>query len=323
MTIALPALGGLVIVLWVIAIALLIAVILGFVAGVLHGLPYPINQLAGPVNSLASGISNACYQAIHITEKYVGAALHHLARYADKVWHSIETGQAYDYQAAKVAEIHAHAINRLGTRQHALARAAPTAAGQIRDLRREYNGIAHQVRDLQRELGHGIGDDVLPRIKRLEREAAQVRKQIRDVVIPAENTLTGEIGNIFDWARGKAALLGIGTFATAVAAALGLKSLSGFLCNEFRNILGRGCSGLWGGLDDLLGLFVDVLIFTNVCDILDFLSPLVSDIAAPVVTALSDVGAGLCKGGIGSPGALGGPQPTPPGFYTGTPGLPG
>lgn len=111
-------------------------------------------------------------------------------------------------------------------------------------------------------------------------------------------------------------------FLLALAGAIGQISVDAIKCTELGNLFkNRGGCSLWKDLGSLLGLF-DIFLFANACAILEFLSPFVSDVAAPIVVALTDVGAGLCKGGVGAPGLLQGQKPDIPGVYTGTPGLP-
>ena len=134
----------------------------------------------------------------------------------------------------------------------------------------------------EREIDH-LGDVVIP--------------GIRDIARGAET----DVSALRKWIADNIPLVGTTALVTAIAWALGQIGLGGLRCNSLLNSLNkRGC-GLWSGLEDLLGLFVDVAIFTNVCAVMDFLSPFVSEVAGPVVTALTDIGAELCKGSIGAP----------------------
>lgn len=271
----------------------------------------------GVEDAITHAINAAIGAAVRTAQKVVGVSWHWAARYSERVWHSIETGQSFNASAAKVSAVQTAGINRLGTRQHSLARAAPTTAARVKTLEREYNGIEHQIRDLQREVGKGIGNDIRLHIKALEREAANIQTQINDVVVPHENTLTGEIGNILDWAGGKASLLGIGSFAFAIASALGLNSLGGFLCNEFRNILGRGCSNLWGGLESLLSLFIDVLVLTDLCKIIPEAVTFFGLIEGEITGLISQAAQSVCASfnpNWTTPDVAPGPTPPPQAF---------
>src|SRR5438270_5715652 len=62
---------------------------------------------------------------------------------------------------------------------------------------------------------------------------------------------------------------------------------------------------------------------THVCEALLMIEPYVSDVADFLIPPLTQVGAGVCKGSIGNPAALGGTTVQIPAVYGGTPGLPG
>src|SRR2546425_7044214 len=153
----LVGLGTFALVMWVVATALAIAVIMGYIAGVLHGLPYPINQLAGPVSSLAQGISNAAGKLEAGVDHLIGASWHALARYMDRQWHHLVWSSHVLAQAAE-------SIARLFYAHHSLKAVVHKAVGQaeaflprIKTLEKEWHGIEHRVKALEREIDTGIG----------------------------------------------------------------------------------------------------------------------------------------------------------------------
>lgn len=107
------------------------------------------------------------------------------------------------------------------------------------------------------------------------------------------------------------ALLGVTGLAIAMANVFGLPN---WRCLTRGNV-GRTMRALCGTptrlLDDLLGLIADVWIVENVCTLIPLLSSAASDVAVPIVDALTVAGAGLCKG-VRKPGALQGPTATLP-----------
>jgi hypothetical protein len=164
------------------------------------------------------------------------------------------------------------------------------------------------------------GDFAIPRtwVRDVEKALQPEITTTRDL---AESATKG-VSDLWDYLRTHPWTVATDAFAAAVAVALTSLGLGGLRCPSFLNILkNRGC-GAWQGLEDVLGLLVDLFVVTHICDVLPMVDPYISDVAAPLITTLSSAGAGLCKGSIGAPGVLQGAVVTVPGFYTGTPGLP-
>lgn len=273
---------------------------------IIHGLFLLLNRIpgfsaifGGLELSIEHAINSAIGSAVHTAQEVVGVAWHHLARYTDRVWNSIVTGQSVNATAAKVAEVHAGAITKLGSRLNHFQTYQATHAARVGTLERELKGIEGEIKTLKREVGKGIGHDLRIHIKALEREVDNINTQTVPSLRAKDGTLTGELSNLYDWAKGKASLLGVGTFAFAVAAAIGLNAWNMIRCAGFGNFWNNRKCGLWSDLESLLGLFADTFLLTNICDLLPFLETAVSDVADPIVVTLTDVGAGLCSGGIG------------------------
>jgi phage-related protein len=297
-------LGILALVLWVVATALAIALIMDKLSAVLDGVPWIGGKLSGAVKSMAQIITNAAGTLESGIDKLIGASWHLLARYMDKLWHHIES------QAAITARVAEHVGNLiynhsgLSALVHRLAKAYHGIEHGIKTLTREYHGIERRVHALEKRIGKGIGHDLRAHLKALERRLGKVETQVIPAVESAETALANDISALGEYVRSNFVSVATDAVTAAVVVALGALGLGGLRCNSLLNSLkNRGC-GLWNGLEDLLGLFVDVAIFTNVCAVLDFLSPFVSDVAGPIVTALTDIGAGLCAGSIGPPPEL-------------------
>ena len=300
----LVALGTLALVLWIIAFVAALAVIIGYIAGILHGLPYPIDQLAGPVNSLSQGLSNVAGKMFSKAEQIAGGAWHAFARYLDKTWEQMEAQAHLAWAQTEILAGHIYDVTRIRKAVDSILATFRGIEHGVKDLRKLWHGIEARVKQLEHDWTKGIGHDLRLQVGHLERDLGRVEHK----VIPALEADIAHAGHditaLRKWVTDHIPLVGTAAFAGAVAWALSSIGLGGLRCPSLLNSLkNRGC-GLWNGLEDLLGLFVDVTLFTNVCAILDFVSPFVSDVAAPIVTALTDVGAGLCEGGIGAPPAL-------------------
>ena len=128
----------------------------------------------------------------------------------------------------------------------------------------------------------------------------------KDVAALRERTIALEDGAIktWDWIKAHPVGVAAGAFAAAIAAVIGAFNFGAIKCSALGNMFSkRGC-GMWGALDDLLGLLTDIAIIKEICSILPTFDSFISDLAVPAVGALTVAGAGVCSGSIGPPPAL-------------------
>lgn len=305
---ALLELSPLLIALWCLAYAAIITVLViglfRLLEGPLGRVPYVGDFLRGAAKSVAAHLSSIVGRAEGAVDSLVGAMFHALAAQWNFFWSEFKKhARLLGLLSPLVAEI--AAIVRLlrhhvADIQKGLNDLPGNIGHRLRDLERGIDRIRDRIKSLDRRITH----NVLPRLRTVEGEIGH----LEDVVIPnVRGIATGaetDLGRLRDWITKNIPLPGTLAFAGAVAVALGRLGLGGLRCSSLTNSLDRRGCGLWSGLDDLLGLFIDVAIFTNACAVVEFLSPIVSTVAAPVVSALSSVGAGLCAGTIGPPAEL-------------------
>jgi hypothetical protein len=197
-----------------------------------------------------------------------------------------------------------YSVSGLRALVHRLEKAYVGIEHGIKTLTREFHGIEHRVKVLEHDIAKGIGNDIRAQVRGLEREVHGIEKGVIPELRQGIKTAEGEVTQLENFIKAIPGTKYL-TWATAiVVAGLGSALFNFFKCPTFLNkTLGRQC-GFWNGLEDLFGLFIDTLLLANVCEILPFLETAVSDVADPIVIALTDVGAGLCSGGIGAAAAL-------------------
>lgn len=197
--------------------------------------------------------------------------------------------------------------------------------------------VAHQAKAISSAIAVGVPAAVSGAVRPIDREIAKHKKAIGAIAgavaggLAIPGGLTGEIGALKEaWGFTKRnlhlhnlrisrleALLGAAGMAAVMANALGLPN---WRCITRGNLgrVSRALCGLPGNfLNDLLGLIADFFILENVCTVIPYLETAASDVGVPLVTLLTDVGAGLCQGSIGAAKPLPGPQATAPPLYTG------
>lgn len=267
-------------------ITVFVIALLGWLIDLLNLIP-TVNIGTGFLHTVEQAVTNGFGTAFGWVDHQLGASIHYLARFMDWLWREIAGNAAALAMIASLSLPFAVAIAALRALLNHTVRHTTTQAARVEALQDRLHGIDRQLRTLEREY-HGIDQvHVGKRLGQIEAEIGAIESQTIPAIQQAQNDAQSAIDNLYEWAKGKASLLGIGTFTTAIAAALGLSSLAGFLCNEFRNILGRGCSGLWGGLDNLLGWLVDLFFITELCEVIPLLETAYGDVAAPAVGALT------------------------------------
>lgn len=276
-------------------IRILALAILDVLAASVGHVPFLGDALKGAVNSVAQAGSSALGRVENGLGVAIGASWHALAWSTDETWHLLKES-ALGYAAAGellARVVYAHSGLKSLVQGHAHAQDA--TAAKVKTLEKEYVGIEHKVKQLERDVSRGIGHDVLPRLGQLEKEAAR----IETVELPAAEAATQQaqsaIDNLYDWAKGKASLLGVGTFSFAVAAALSALGLAGLSCTNFKNLLGKFGCGLGTLLNDLLGIMVSVVALEAVCDYLPYIEDAFGAVVGPMVHILNEVPLGSCE----------------------------
>ena len=293
---ALPLTGidVLVVVLWGIAAALGIALVMRYIAGALESIPAVGPPLASGVRSIAKAITNACGALIGGIEGLVGAGLHLLARYLDHAFRQFVTHASLILHLARIVGGALYTVTGLRALVHQLSRAVHVVLHRFVRLGRELHGIEHRVKALEHEIAAGIGEDVLPRIKALDRELAKVEHKVIPAIEADVATAESDISALRKWIADNIPLPGTDAFAGAIAVALSLLGLGGLRCNSLLSSLrNRGC-GLWQGLEDLLGLFVDAVLFVDLCRLLPELEQLFSLVEAPLVEVIASAADAAC-----------------------------
>jgi hypothetical protein len=280
----------------ILAVDAVVRAFFGTLTGSVGWIPYlgkvveaPIHKIEQKVVSFLSGIE-------HDIDGALGHAIHQTAKLAEQLVKTLENTAVELILIGFLAA--GFTANVLLPKLERFVRGAIRKVEE--EIRRTERHVIKQGAHITRVTVHNI----FPRIKGaevaiqrvVEHELTPIRKTAHEAERIAVRTQK-EVRSLRHRVSNKAIL-------AAVGAAIGTVALDALRCVNFGNLFKkRGC-GLWNDLESLLGLFADVLIFANVCAILDFLSPFVSDVAAPIVTALTDVGAGLCRGTIGPPPPL-------------------
>lgn len=296
MPIVVPLLGLdiLVVVLWAIATALAIALVMDKLSTILAGVPWVGGKLSDAVKSMAKAITNAAGTLEHGIDSIVGAAWHALSRYIDKLFNQFVAHSALILHLAQLVGNGIYSASGLRALVHTAVRVAHAAQAGVKTLEREYHGIEHRVKTIEREIGAGIGDDVRAQVKALEHEVTGIEKRVIPGLRQGIQAAEGEVTDLERWLGVQAGLSNLDWAKGLVVAALAALGLGGLSCSSLFNLLGkRGC-GLWNGLEDLFGLFLDAIIFTDLCGFLPEAEALFAELEAPLVDLVSSAADAAC-----------------------------
>jgi hypothetical protein len=278
---------------WLVRIA--VAALLGFLIATLGSIPIIGGAVKGVIKDTENAISHALGKAEHAVDKAIGATWHFFTRLNEWIWREIKLHAGDVLAVAQVLVPALASLRQLWQMFHSQTRTATHTGARVKTLEREYHGIERELKHIERELSKGIGEDVLPRVKTLEREVATVEHQTIPRIRSDVATVEGDITALADWVQKNTLVAGSTALVGAVAWALGKLGASGITCRSFGNLFSKWSCGLWSVLDGLLGLVVSSLLLTHVCDFLPVLEAAFGDVVGPLVTLLVDVPIGACE----------------------------
>lgn len=323
---ALPALGIpiLVIALWGIALGLVVAVLYlshiltWLLSNTVGRLPGIGGVIEGIAKSLEATITSTLGNAISGIDKQIAFWWHTLGDIVSWTYHEIrsqasllETIASVMVGAGGVRLIYngIHSVSRL---VHSIAHTAATALHKAVALE---HALEHPDRGLLGKALHTALSPLTARIGALEKWIAgtggTIAGDINNVIEPdiaalkqRATQLENQAIRVYQDAAGVWHAVNVDAIAAAMVLALPALGWQWLRCNSLAGAnSARGC-GLWSGLDDILGLLVDTALLASACQIIAPLETVISDVAVPVVDALTGIGAGLCQDSIGAPAPL-------------------
>lgn len=247
----------------VIAMLFLVRALVQGILSPLTGIPFIGGAFRAVSDAMVHAINSAMGAAVHAAQVVVGASWHYLARSTDWLWREIRSHANLLVAVATPLGLLWSAYAGIRALVHRLTATNTHSTARLKAVTRELNHLERRERALRRELDKGIGEDVLPRIKSLDREIHKIRTQTIPAIRAQDAANTSEIGHIWDWVRGKASVIGVGTFATAVTAVLATLGLDWLACRGRDNVNGKSGCGLWNEIEQVLGLMAAGLVLAD------------------------------------------------------------
>lgn len=222
----------------------------------LQAIPVIGGRLAAPFKAIESAVLRALGAAEHKVDALIGWSWHLLAKQADWLWREVKRHGLVALQVATLTYSIVDAYHRLRHLVHSIRHVTTASSGAIKRLEKEYHGIEHRVKSLERAIAKGIGHDLRIRVAGLEEELGRVEGKTIPAIRSRVASVEHDIGSLRKWVTDNVPLIGTTAFAGAVAWALSNLGLGWLRCssNPFNN--NKKACALWGDLDELLGLAV-------------------------------------------------------------------
>lgn len=254
-----------------------------------------INIGTGWLHTTEQTITNALGTAFAWVNHQFGTSLHAMANLLEWGWREFRGHATLLAEIAGTLAGFGGAIAAIRALVNRFSHTGTHQGSQIKTLERELHGIERQIKHLEHDLSKGIGDDVLPRLKKIDRELGRIEHHTIPAIEAADTQAATAISNLWRWVHDNVVPVGTTAFAGAVAVALSTLGLGALRCPGFLKLLSkRGC-GLGGLLDGLLGLVISALALENTCALLPVLEAAFGDVVGPVIHLLTEVPLGDCE----------------------------
>lgn len=263
-------------------------------SAILGGVPWAGGFLSSAVSRMARAISSAAGSLENGIDSAIGGAWHALARYMEKWLGQLVAHSSVILHMAQLIGSGIYSVSGLRALVHRISHVAHAAYSGVKTLEREYHGIEHRVKAIEREIGAGIGNDVRVSVRALEKWEKAAKAQLKADEKAITQTLPGELTQLEDFIKAIPGTRYLDWAAGIVATALGIGVVNLFKCPTFLGkTLGRGC-GLWNALEDILGLLADAVLFADLCQIPTWINEIFGPIEGFLVGLISDAANAAC-----------------------------
>lgn len=258
----------------------------GTLDGAVGWIPWVGDVLTAPINRVAQKINSVLSKAAMGSERQIGDALHQFAALIHALGSAIHNAPLLAYALAKyvttllsIQQWHKFYNSLVGTDRATL--------GRIKAQERTTHAQVKAVAQTAKVATHAQ-----------TRAAAIPGEVAHDWNIPALRARTraneDSLTRLWRWAKAHAVEVTTDAAVATVALALPRLGADWIRCRTAKDIFGRrGCS-FFSDLEKLLGIVGEALLLTNICAVIPWVEEAFSVVAAPLIAALTTVGAGLC-----------------------------
>ena len=231
-----------------------------------------ISHWAGRAVQGIDATIGTAFHALALTVDRIGATLELVGTFSVEIAHAVGSAVSLGHLATIVRDIRheIHAVSAAA--DHAIAQALANAKGLAKDLvhplLKRLQALEHTVHHvLDRRVAHA-----LHLAEQAEADAQTAITQIAGAITPAD----------------------VVAFAGAVAYSLTTLGVGQLTCNSAQNLMKNRQCGLWGGLDDLLNLLFDAVLFVDLCSIIPEVTTLFGEFEQPLTELISSAANAAC-----------------------------
>lgn len=271
------------ILIWAVALALcllcvyLAKALFGTAEGAVGWIPLFGKIATRSLTSIEQKIVSFMSQAAASSDAKMGAALHELARVIDWI------GEEINRHANLIEMLAGIVAGTAGL--SALYRAI---AQLLRHSKAAQATATHALKTaiaLPRTIRHGIGEDVLPRVKSLERTVGGVIAHDLPGIRAGERTLGRGIDSLWKWTHRHTLLAGTLTFTAAVGAALARLGAGWTRCNNWNRIGRSVCASPLTDIEAIVGLLATGVVVADFRELVE----LAQSVERGTATVLQDI----------------------------------
>lgn len=238
------------------ALAFLITQIIRAAVRPLGGIPGIGHLITGAADSMAQAITNVLGHIVGGIDRHVGASIGWVATQVDNLASAIKRPALVLLESATLLGAIVSAIHALKALVHSAGHIAGSILPRVKTLEKEYHGIEHRVKTLEKDIGKGIGNDVRVHIRALEREVHGIEKGVIPGLRAGIRTAEGEVTQLENFIKAIPGTRYLDWAAGIVTAALGIVGLDWIACRNRNNVNGKSGCALWDDIAGLLGLAI-------------------------------------------------------------------
>ena len=237
-----------------IALGICIGGILDSLAPYIAKIPFVGGSIANVVTGMANAIRRAANAILSPISDAVGGTFHQAARLVDWTYGEFSRHSKLILEAATGMLLINAALHEIRKLVHQAVSVADGFLPRVKTLEKEWHGIEHRVRVIEREIGAGIGHDIRIHVKALEKWEKAAKAQLKANEKAITQTLPGEISDLESFLGIKPLTKYLDWAAGIVTAAIGLDVFNLLRCPGLTNLAKKYRCGLWNALGNLLPL---------------------------------------------------------------------
>lgn len=249
-----PELGALAIALLCLGLALIATLIVKSLISSMGGVPLIGRVIGAVLSPVAHALQWAAGQAEHGVDLILGATLHTLSKVLEWTFDYYKAQASALLQMAHIIGGQLYNVSGLRSVVTRLEKAWHGIEHGVRDLHREVTKLEHKVNVIDHEISKGIGDDVLPRLRHLEREIGHVENKVIPGIRSAADAAEADVSELAKYIADNFVTDAELVTEATVAALLTAGGLSWLRCNSNPFNGNKQACGLWSILERVLGL---------------------------------------------------------------------